>query len=65
MTVREHLRALSTPFPIYVTRKYGVDGKTGQYTLSAWMILLVMLLAWTNAVAWGAYGVLEAVKALV
>ena len=55
---------LGTQIPIYVTRKTS-KGETGSYSLSCWMPLLVMILAFLNAVAWGVLGLVFAVRVIV
>lgn len=51
---------LSATIPIYVTRPAGAKGETGSVSMSIWMILLVQMLLWANAVVWGFVGLYEA-----
>lgn len=52
-----------TKSPIYVTRK-AADGTVGYLSMSVWMQLVVLLLAWSNALLWGVVGLVYAVKVL-
>lgn len=46
---------LGASIPFYVTRKTA-HNETGELAISVWMQLVVVLLAWLNAVCWGLYG---------
>lgn len=50
--------------PVYVTRT-DADGETGTLSMSIWMQLVVLLLAWLNAVGWSIYGLVELVSKLI
>jgi hypothetical protein len=52
---------LNTPLLVYVTRKTA-HGETGSFELSAWMPLLVLAIAWLNAVTWGLLGLVAATR---
>lgn len=55
---------LTTAIPVHVTRQTA-DGYTGSLTLSVWMQLLILLLVWLNAVAWGLIGLYEAARVVL
>ena len=46
------------PMPVYVTRA-NADGMIGSFTMSAWMVLLTMLLVWLNVIGWSIYGIVN------
>lgn len=55
---------LNMETPFYVTRKTA-KGETASLSLSIWMQLLVVLLAWLNAVGWSIYGLVNLVGHLI
>lgn len=53
---------LNNSLSIYTTRPHGRSGETSTLTMSAWMILLAMMLTWVNVIAWGCIGLYEAAR---
>ena len=53
-----------TSMPVYVTRKTA-DGYTGQASLSAWLVMLILLLVAYNAVGWGIFGLATLVQTVL
>ena len=58
------VKNLGQTMPVYVTRKMG-NGDIVYYSMSIWMSLLVMFLAWINVVVWGVLGLYFAVRVFV
>jgi hypothetical protein len=52
---------LGEMMPIYITRKNS-EGDTGTLSASIWMVLLVVLLVWSNVVVWGVVGLIQGFK---
>lgn len=48
--------------PVYVTREYGEDKIQSSYEASAGASLLIIILAWLNAIGWGIFGIVELVS---
>lgn len=57
--------SLRTSLPIYTTRPHSPHAETATWSMSAWMILLAMYLAWANVVAWGGIGLVYAAKVIL